>query len=199
VVGILALAVAPAAWATGPDGPVKIGVLTDMSSVYADSTGKGSLLAAQMAAEDFGGSVLGKPIEVLGGDHQNKADIGVNIARSWYDNDGVDVIVDTPNSAVALAVQALTRDKNKLFLISGGGTSDLTGKDCSPNGIAWTYDTYSQAHGTAQALVKQGQDSWFFVTSRLCLRPCAGARRLGRDRARRRQGAGQRPCAAGDQ
>jgi len=102
---------------------------------------------------------------VVGADHQNKADIGVNIARSWYDNDGVDVIVDTPNSAVALAVQALTRDKNKLFLISGGGSSDLTGKDCSPNGIAWTYDTYSQAHGTTQALVKQGQDSWFFITA----------------------------------
>ncbi len=162
--GIFALSVAPAALATEPNGPVKIGVLTDMSSIYADSTGKGSLLAAQMAAEDFG-SVLGKPVEVVGGDHQNKADIGANIARSWYDNDGVDVIADTPNSAVALAVQSLTRDKNKLFLISGGGTSDLTGKDCTPNGIAWTYDTYSQAHGTAQALVKQGQDSWFFITA----------------------------------
>ena len=163
--GVLALSAPMAAQASGPDGPVKIGVLTDMSSIYSDSTGKGSLLAAQMAVEDFGGSVLGKPIEVVGADHQNKADIGVNIARSWYDNDGVDVIVDTPNSAVALAVQALTRDKNKLFLISGGGSSDLTGKDCSPNGIAWTYDTYSQAHGTTQALVKQGQDSWFFITA----------------------------------
>ena len=160
--GILA---SSTALATEPDGPVKIGVLTDMSSIYADSTGKGSLLAAQMAVEDFGGSVLGKPIEVVGGDHQNKADIGANIARSWYDNDGIDVIADVPNSAVALAVQALTKDKNKIFLVSGGGTSDLTGKDCTPNGIHWAYDTYSQAHGTAQALVKQGEDSWFFVTA----------------------------------
>jgi branched-chain amino acid transport system substrate-binding protein len=148
-----------------PNGPVKIGVLNDMSSVYSDTTGKGSLLAAQMAVEDFGGSVLGKPIEVIGADHQNKPDIGINIARSWYDNDGVDVIADVPNSAVALAVQALTREKDKLFLISGGGSSDLTGSACSPNSMHWTYDTYSQAHGTAGALVKQGLDSWFFITA----------------------------------
>jgi branched-chain amino acid transport system substrate-binding protein len=160
--GILALAAAPASAA---DGAVKIGVLTDMSSIYADAEGKGSVIAAQMAVEDFGGSVLGKPVEVVGGDHQNKADIGLNIARTWYDTDGVDVIVDVPNSAVALAVQSLTRERNKVFLISGGGTSDLTGKDCSPNGIAWTYDTYSQAHGTAKALVEQGQDKWFLVTA----------------------------------
>ncbi len=163
--GIMALAAATPVLATEPDGPVKIGVLTDMSSIYADSTGKGSLLAAQMAVEDFGGSVLGKPIEVVGGDHQNKVDIGGNIAHSWYDNDGIDVIADVPNSAVALAVQALTKEKNKIFLVSGGGTSDLTGKDCTPNGLHWTYDTYSQAHGTAQALVKDGQDSWYFVTA----------------------------------
>jgi branched-chain amino acid transport system substrate-binding protein len=162
--GILALA-AVSAQAGEADRPVKIGVLTDMSSIYADSQGKGSVIAAQMAVEDFGGSVLGKPIEVVGGDHQNKADIGLNIARTWYDTDGVDVIVDVPNSAVALAVQSLTRDRNKVFLISGGGTSDLTGKDCSPNGIAWTYDTYSQAHGTAKALVEQGEKSWFLITA----------------------------------
>ena len=160
IAGILMLPAAAAA-----DTPIKIGVLTDMSSIYADSTGKGSLIAAQMAVEDFGGVVLGQKIEVIGADHQNKPDIGLNIARSWYEAEGVDVIVDVPNSAVALAVQALTRDKDKIFLVSGGGTSDLTGKDCSPNGMAWTYDTYALSHGTSQALVAQGQDSWFFITA----------------------------------
>ena len=147
------------------EGPVKIGVLTDMSSLYSDSGGKGSQIAAEMAVEDFGGSVLGQKIQVVGADHQNKPDIGANIARAWYDNDGIDVIADVPNSAVALAVQQITRDKNKIFLISGGGTSDLTGSACSPNSIHWTYDTYALSHGTGGAMVKQGGDSWFFITA----------------------------------
>ncbi|HEV2677195.1 MAG TPA: ABC transporter substrate-binding protein [Aliidongia sp.] len=147
------------------EGPVKIGVLTDMSSLYSDSGGKGSQLAAEMAVEDFGGSALGQKIQVIGADHQNKADIGANIARDWYDNGGVDVISDVPNSAVALAVQQITRDKNKIFLISAGGSSDLTGSACSPNSIHWTYDTYALAHGTGGAMVKQGGDSWFFITA----------------------------------
>ena len=147
------------------EGPVKIGVLTDMSSLYSDSGGKGSQIAAEMAAEDFGGSVLGQKIQVIGADHQNKPDIGANIARDWYDNGAVDVISDVPNSAVALAVQAITKDKNKIFLISGGGSSDLTGTACSPNSVHWAYDTYALAHGTGGAMVQQGGDSWFFITA----------------------------------
>jgi branched-chain amino acid transport system substrate-binding protein len=156
---------ATTAIAQAADGPVKIGVLTDMSSLYSDSGGKGSQIAAEMAAEDFGGSVLGQKIQVVGADHQNKADVGANIARDWYDNGGVDVISDVPNSAVALAVQQITRDKNKIFLISAGGSSDLTGTACSPNSIHWTYDTYALAHGTGGAMVKDGGDSWFFITA----------------------------------
>jgi branched-chain amino acid transport system substrate-binding protein len=156
---------ATTAIAQAADGPVKIGVLTDMSSLYSDSGGKGSQIAAEMAAEDFGGSVLGQKIQVIGADHQNKADVGANIARDWYDNGGVDVISDVPNSAVALAVQQITRDKNKIFLISAGGSSDLTGTACSPNSVHWTYDTYALAHGTGGAMVKNGGDTWFFITA----------------------------------
>ena len=151
--------------AVAAEGPVKIGVLTDMSSLYSDSGGKGSQIAAEMAAEDVGGSVLGQKIVVIGADHQNKPDVGSNVARAWYDNDGVDVIADVPNSAVALAVQQITKDKNKIFLISAGGSSDLTGSACSPNSVHWTYDTYALAHGTGGAMVQQGGDSWFFITA----------------------------------
>jgi branched-chain amino acid transport system substrate-binding protein len=163
--GFAAALLATTSIAHAADGPVKIGVLTDMSSLYSDSGGKGSQIAAEMAVEDFGGSVLGQKIVVVGADHQNKPDVGANVARSWYDNDGVDVIADVPNSAVALAVQQITRDKNKIFLISAGGSSDLTGTACSPNSIQWTYDTYALAHGTGGAMVKQGGDSWFFITA----------------------------------
>ena len=156
---------ATTAIAQAAEGPVKIGVLTDMSSLYSDSGGKGSQIAAEMAVEDFGGTVLGQKIQVIGADHQNKPDIGSNIARDWYDNGGVDVISDVPNSAVALAVQQITRDKNKIFLISGGGSSDLTGTACSPNSVHWAYDTYALAHGTGGAMVKQGGDTWFFITA----------------------------------
>jgi branched-chain amino acid transport system substrate-binding protein len=147
------------------DGVVKLGVLNDMSSLYADIGGKGSVLAAQMAVDDFGGKVLGAPIEIISGDHQNKPDIGAGIARQWIDTDHVDAIVDVPTSSVALAVQAVTREKKRIFLMSGPASSDLTGKACSPYGVAWTYDTYALAHGTGGALVKQGGDSWFFITA----------------------------------
>ena len=154
-----------AAWAQVSDGVVKLGVLNDMSSLYADASGKGGVLAAQMAVEDFGGKVLGAPIEVISGDHQNKPDIGAGIARQWIDTDHVDVIVDVPTSSVALAIQEVTREKKRLFLMSGPASSDLTGKACSPYGFQWTYDTYALAHGTGGALVKQGGNSWFFITA----------------------------------
>jgi branched-chain amino acid transport system substrate-binding protein len=147
------------------DDRVKIGVLTDMSSVYADGTGKGSLAAAQMAAEDFGGKVAGKPIEVIGADHQNKPDVGTAIARNWYDNDKVDAIVDVPTSSIAFAVQALTAEKNRTLLISGGGSSDLTGKACTANSIQWTYDTYALSKVAGRAMVQRGDDTWFFLTA----------------------------------
>jgi branched-chain amino acid transport system substrate-binding protein len=144
---------------------VKIGVLTDMSSLYSDLAGQGSVIAAQMAVKDFGGKVAGKPIEVISADHLNKPDVGSNIARQWIDQDHVDAIVDVPTSSVALAVQEVTKEKGKIFLISGAASSDLTGKACSPTSVHWTYDTYALAHGTGGALVKQGGDTWFFITA----------------------------------
>jgi branched-chain amino acid transport system substrate-binding protein len=144
---------------------VKIGVLNDQSGLYADFGGRGSVIAAQMAAEDFGGKVLGKPIQILSADHQNKPDVGSQVARQWYDADKVDVIVDVPNSGVALAVNQITRDKGKAFLVSGAASSDLTGKACSPNTIHWTYDTWALANGTGNAIVKTGGDTWFFITA----------------------------------
>jgi branched-chain amino acid transport system substrate-binding protein len=147
------------------DGVVRIGVLNDMSSLYSDATGKGSLTAARMAMTDFGGSVRGKPIEVIGADHLNKPDVGSMIARTWYDTDRVDVIVDVPTSSVALAVQQITREKNRVFLISGAGSSDLTGPACSPNGIHWTYDTYALSNVAGKAMVARGEDTWFFLTA----------------------------------
>ncbi len=147
------------------DDMVKIGVLTDMSSLYADATGKGSLVATQMAVADFGGKVKGKPIEVLSGDHQNKPDVGVAIARNWFDNDKVDAVFDVPTSSVALAIQQLTREKQKIFINSGGGTSDLTGVACSPYTVHWTYDTYALSNVAGRAMVQRGEDTWFFVTA----------------------------------
>ena len=153
------------AWAQISDGVVKLGVLNDMSSLYADVSGKGGVVAAQMAAEDFGGKVLGAPIEIIGGDHQNKPDVGAGLARQWIDTDHVDAIVDVPTSSVALAIQEVTREKKRIFLMSGPASSDLTGKACSPYGFQWTYDTYALAHGTGGALVKQGGNTWFFITA----------------------------------
>jgi branched-chain amino acid transport system substrate-binding protein len=147
------------------DDVVKIGVLNDMSGLYADLAGPGSVLAAEMAVKDFGGTVQGKKIEIVSGDHQNKPDVGASLARQWYDEGKVDMIIDVPTSSVALAVQQVAKEKGKLSIISGAAASDLTGKACSPTGIHWTYDTYALAHGTGGAMVKQGGDSWFFITA----------------------------------
>jgi branched-chain amino acid transport system substrate-binding protein len=147
------------------DGIIKIGVLNDMSGLYADLTGQGSVVAARMAVEDFGAAAKGMKVEIVGADHQNKPDVGSTIARTWYDTDKVDVIVDVPTSSVALAVNQITREKGKAFLVSGAATSDLTGKACSPNTIHWTYDTWNLANGTGSAIVKTGGDTWFFLTA----------------------------------
>jgi branched-chain amino acid transport system substrate-binding protein len=147
------------------DGVVKIGILTDMSSLYTDLAGSGSVLAARLAAEDFKAAEKGLKVEFVSADHQNKADVGSAVARQWYDVDKVDVIVDTPNSGVALAVNQITKEKNKVFLISGAASSDLTGKACSPNSVHWTYDTWNLANGTGTAIVKTGGDSWYFLTA----------------------------------
>jgi branched-chain amino acid transport system substrate-binding protein len=145
--------------------PVKIGVLTDMSSLYADNGGQGSVVAAQMAVDDFGGTVLGRKIEVVSADHQNKADIGSGITRRWIDGENVEAILDVPNSAVALAVQGITRDKKKVFLATGAATSRLTGDECSATGIHWTYDTYALSQGTTKAVSKLGVKTWYFLSA----------------------------------
>jgi branched-chain amino acid transport system substrate-binding protein len=165
----LALAVAAlactAAAARADDVSVKIGVLTDMSSLYSDIGGPGSVAAAKLAVEDFNPAAHGMKVEVVVADHQNKPDVGAGIARQWYDVDHVDVIVDVPTSSVALAISEVTREKNKVFLGSGPASSDLTGPKCSPNTIQWTYDTWMLANGTGKSLVKTGGDTWFFLTS----------------------------------
>jgi branched-chain amino acid transport system substrate-binding protein len=157
--------ISTAAQAQYTGGVVKIGVLSDMSSLYADATGPGSVAAANLAVQDFNPAAHGMKVEIVSADHQNKPDIGSSIARQWLDTDGVDVIIDVPTSSVALAVNDVVRDKNKVFLVSGGGTSDLTGSKCSPNTIHWTYDTWMLAHGTAGQVVKSGGDTWFFLTA----------------------------------
>lgn len=146
--------------------PLKIGVLTDTSSLYADFGGQGSIEAAQMAIEDFGGTVAGMKIELISADHQNKPDIGSGIARRWFDQEGVDTIVDLPNSSVALAVQGLARERQKVLLVTSAVTSDITGKACSPTTAHWTYDTFSQANVAGRALAAgQASPSWFFITA----------------------------------
>ncbi len=144
---------------------VKIGILTDMSSLYADATGPGSVAAANMAVKDFNPAAHGLKVEIVSADHQNKPDVGSNIARQWFDVDHVDAVVDVPNSGVALAVSDVTREKNKVFLVSGAAISDLTGTKCSPNTIHWTYDTWMLANSTGKSVVKTGGDTWFFLTS----------------------------------
>ena len=161
----IAALICASAVAQAEDLNVKIGVLTDMSSLYADLSGLGSVAAAKLAVEDFNPAAHGMKVEVVSADHQNKPDVGANIARQWYDVDHVDVIVDVPTSSVALAVNEVTREKNKVLLVSGAASSDLTGPKCSPNTIHWTYDTWMLANGTGKALVKTGGDSWFFVTA----------------------------------
>jgi len=147
------------------DDVVKIGVLTDMSGLYSDIGGPGSVAAAKLAVEDFNPAAHGMKVEVVAGDHQNKPDVGANLARQWYDVDHVDVIVDVPTSSVALAISEVTKEKNKVFLGSGPASSDLTGPKCSPNTIQWTYDTWMLANGTGKAVVKTGGDTWFFLTA----------------------------------
>jgi branched-chain amino acid transport system substrate-binding protein len=151
--------------AQSADNTVKLGVLNDMSSLYADISGPGSVTAAKMAVEDFNPAAHGMKVEIISADHQNKPDVGSNIARQWFDVDHVDAILDVPTSSVALAVSDVTREKNKVFLISGAASSDLTGPKCSPNSVHWTYDTWMLANGTGKALVKTGGDTWFFLTS----------------------------------
>jgi branched-chain amino acid transport system substrate-binding protein len=164
VAAALALAGAAGAQQKQPIN-VKIGVLNDRSGLYADLSGEGSVVAARMAVEDFKAKDKGINVEIVSADHQNKPDVGSNIARQWYDQENVDVIVDVPTSSVALAVNQITREKNKVFLNSGAATSDLTGKACSPNTIHWTYDTTALANGTGRAMVKAGGDTWFFITA----------------------------------
>jgi branched-chain amino acid transport system substrate-binding protein len=163
---ILLLAFATLAHAEISDNVVKIGVLDDMSGPYADIQGPGDVVAVKMAVEDFGGSVNGMPIEVVSADLQNKADVGSAIGRRWYDVEKVDAILGLGNSAVALAVQAISQEKDKVAITTAAGSTALTGKSCSPNGIHWVYDTYALAKGTATAIMKQGGgDSWFFLTA----------------------------------
>ena len=167
--GSLAFALAAlinvAAQAQDTSGTIKIGILTDMSGLYSDVAGPGSVVAAKMAVEDFNPASKEMKVELVNADMLNKPDVGANIARQWFDVDHVDVIVDVANSGVALAVNEVVREKNKVFLVSGAASSDLTGPKCSPNTIHWTYDTWMLANGTGKALVKTGGDTWFFLTA----------------------------------
>jgi len=168
--GVLALAVAGVfgvgvAQAQISGNVIKLGVLSDMSGLYKDLGGEGSIIAARMAVEDSGIEKRGMKVEIISADHQNKPDVGSSIARRWYDAEGVDAIVDVPTSSVALAVSGVTKEKNKVFLASGPGTSDLTGSQCSPNTVHFTYDTWMLANGTGTAITKKGGNSWFFITA----------------------------------
>lgn len=145
------------------DGVVKIAVMTDMSGIASDMSGPGSLLAARMAVQDFGGKVLGMPIEVMSGDHQLKPDIASSLARRWYDQEQVDVIADLAGSLTAVAVVKIAKDKNRIALVSGGGNSRLTNEDCTERSANWSYDTYAMATGTGRTITQQGGDSWFFI------------------------------------
>jgi len=160
---LLSLALAQSGEVSG--NVVRIGVLNDRSGLYADLSGEGSVVAARMAVEDFGGEVLGAPIEVVSADHQNKPDVGSSVAREWFDEAGVDMIADVPTSSVALAVQEVAREKNRIFIDSGAGSTALTNENCSPTGFHWTYDTHALAVGTGRAVVQEGGGSWFFITA----------------------------------
>jgi branched-chain amino acid transport system substrate-binding protein len=162
--GLLALWLAAPANAQISDDVVKIGVLNDQSGLYADLAGPGSVVAARMAVEDFGGTVLGKPVEIVVADHQNKADIGAAIARQWFDVDKVDMAIDFANSSVALAVEQLAKDRNRIAIATAVGTTDFTGKACTPNEASWLYDSYALTTSLAREVTKQGRDTWFFVT-----------------------------------
>src|SRR5262245_49811507 len=166
LIGSTALAVVLAAGsAQAQQTTVKIGVLSDMSSLYSDIGGPGSTAAAKLAIADFNATNKDIKVELLSADHQNKPDIGSNVANQWYDVDKVDMIIDVPNSGVALAVSQVAANKNKVFIVSGAAASDLTGPKCNANTVHWTYDTWMLANGTGKALVKTGGDSWFFLTA----------------------------------
>ena len=166
ILSVVALTVmATVAHAQGTGDVIRIGILNDQSGPYADVGGKGSVIAAKLAVEEFGGKLLGKRIKVIAADHQNKPDIASAIARQWIDTESVDVIADGAGSSAGLAIQQVTRDSGRIFIISAPASSDFTGKACSPTGFHFTYDTYALANGTAKALVKQGGDTWFFITA----------------------------------
>ena len=165
VAAAAALALSAGAHAQYSGNVIKIGVLNDQSGTYSDIAGPGSTLAAKMAVEDFKAKEKGLNVEVVAADHQNKPDVGSQIASKWYDAEGVDVIVDVPTSSEALAINQITKDKNKVFINSGAASSDLTGKACTPNTVHWTYDTWMLANGTGSAIVKTGGDTWFFLTA----------------------------------
>ena len=166
LIAVLALAgLASGAAAIADEKPIRIGVLNDMSGPYADFQGPGAVLAAQMAVEDYGGKAAGRKVEIVSADHQNKTDVGAAIARQWIDEGGVDMIADVPNSAVALAVNQIVKDKNKVFIASGAGTAELTGGQCTPNTVAWTYDTWELGHALGRAIVGEGKQTWFFIAA----------------------------------
>ncbi|MCP3413871.1 ABC transporter substrate-binding protein [Bradyrhizobium brasilense] len=158
-------AMTTAAHAQVSDDVVRIGVLTDLSSWGRDNSGPGSVEAAKMAVEEFGPTVLGKPIEIISADHQMKTDVGVQVVRGWFDNGKVDAVVDIPNSGIAIAVHNMVRERNKIALLSGPGASSLTDELCSPNTVHFAYDTYALSKVTASAVIKEGGKSWFFVTA----------------------------------
>src|ERR1700709_1387151 len=165
-----ALLASSAALAQVSDDVVKIGVLTDMNGPASTPTGQGSVAAAQMAVDDFGGKVLGKPITVISGDHQLKADVGAGLARRWYDTEQVDLIVDVPVSAVGLAVQNVANEKKRMYITHSTGAADFHGKFCSPYAMQWVFDTRALAVGTAQEVVNRGGDTWFFITDAYAFR-----------------------------
>ena len=186
-----------ASWAADAPAPLKIGVLTDMNGPYADAAGEGSVAAARLAVEDFGPTVFGRPIEIVAADHQNQPDVGTAIARRWFDRDGVEMVTDLTNSAVALAVQALARDKHRVDLVTSTATTALTNKECSPYGAHWTFDAYALSAGTARAVVAEGGRTWFFITADYTFGANLEGTAARGDRTQRRQGA--RPCVGAAQ
>jgi branched-chain amino acid transport system substrate-binding protein len=161
----IAIAIAASPAQAQADKPIRVGVLTDLVGMTSELVGQGSVIAAKMAVEDAGGQVNGRKVEVVVGDHQNKPDVGAVLARKWFDTEGVNVIVDVPNSSVALAVQEVTRNANKVILHTAGASPALTGKSCTPNGIQWSRDSYGLAQSIGRAVVKSGGDTWFFLTA----------------------------------
>jgi len=165
VAGLISLMPSSSVFAQQAGQPLKIGILSDLSSVYSDIGGSGNVEATKMAIEEFGGSMFGTPIELLTADPQNKPDTAASIVRKWYENDGVDMIIDMPTSATALAGMELSKQFEKIMIVTDAASSDITGKSCSPFTAHWTYDTYANAHTVGGAIVKNGGDSWFFITA----------------------------------